>query len=50
MCVCVCVCVNDTFCVCVVKLVCVRVTQFCLYLAFGGRGVSYYVSAYVCAI
>ena len=26
--------------VCVVKLVCVHVIQFCLYLAFGGRGVS----------
>ena len=39
--------------VCVMKLVCVRVIQFCLYLAFGGRGMSmlsYFVSAYVCAI
>ena len=40
---CVCVCVNDTFCVCgcVVKLVCVRVIQVFLYLAFGGRRDEY---------
>ena len=30
--------------VCVMKLVCVRVIQFCLYLAFGGEG-----DEYVCA-
>ena len=27
--------------VCVMKLVCVRVFQYCLYLAFGGRGDEY---------
>ena len=27
--------------VCVMKFVCVRMIQFCLYLAFGGRGDEY---------
>ena len=56
MCVCVCVCVNDIFCVCgvcVVKLVCACDSVLFVPCLWGGGGMSmlsYFVSAYVCAI
>ena len=56
VCVCVCVCVNDIFCVCgvrVVKLVCACDSVLFVPCLWGGGGMSmlsYFVSAYVCAI
>ena len=46
---CVCVCVVYV-CACVHVCVCVHVIHFCLYLAFEGSMLSYFASAYVCAI
>ena len=55
VCVCVCVCVNDTFCVCDVCCeACVGACDSVLLVpCLWGRGMSmlsYFVSAYVCAI